>query len=192
MKHIPMIMLGLLLFSLTACTDEELDPIQIAKLKKASILTLRGSAYTNLVTYPLVFRGAVDTFNVNLPTAGESFEFSADFQSEDPNSLSQVDVYARGTETGPRVRVATVASSAFSVPSGGKYPQAAISIALDEILSKTNTSIGSITPGQYLYVECDVTLTDGSIVPASAIVNGSLFESQIFYPAHNLLYLAKN
>lgn len=183
-------MFGLLLFSI-ACTDDEKDPFQLAKLTKGSIITLRGTAYDNLVDYPLVFRGAVDTFNVNLDPATENFEFEADFQAEDPNSLVQVDVFARGTETGPRVRVATVQGSAFSVPSGGKYPRASFSIPLNEILTKTNTSLSSIAVGSYLYIECDLTLTNGTVVPASSIVNSSLFESSIFYPAHNLLYLAR-
>jgi len=190
MKHISMLMFGLLLFTL-ACTDEEKDPFQLAKLTKGSIIALRGTAYDNLVDYPLVFRGAVDTFNVNLDPATENFEFDADFQAEDPNSLVQVDVFARGTETGPRVRVATVQGSAFSIPSGGAYPRASFSIPLNEILTKTNTSLSSIAVGSYLYIECDLTLTNGTVVPASSIVNSSLFESALFYPAHNLLYLAR-
>lgn len=190
MKHISMLMFGLLLISI-ACTDPEKDPFQLEKITKGSILTLRGTAYSNLVTYPLVFRGAVDTFNVNGNAANEKFEFEADFQSDDVNSLDQVEIYARATETGPRVRVAVIDGSSFTIPSGGTYPRGSISIPLNDILSVTSTTLADYAPGSYIYIECDLTLTDGRLVPASSIVNSSLFESSIFYPAHNLLYLAR-
>ncbi len=187
MKNIAMLLFGLLCFCF-ACTDSELDPLQIDKLTKGSIIALRGTAVDNL--NDISYRGSVDKFSLSGDPSTEKFEFEAAFLSDDLNSLSQVDVYARQTETGPRVRVTTVPGSAFVIPSDDKYPQAAFSIPLNDILSGLGIGLGDLAVNDYLFIECDLTLTDGTIVPASAIVNSSLFESEHFYPAHSLRYLA--
>lgn len=173
-----------------ACTDPELDPFQLDKLKKASIIALRGDAAANLED--ISFRGAVDKFSLSGDPATENFEFDAAFLSDDLNSLSQVEIYARRTETSNRVRIKTVPGSAFAIRTNidRKYPSASISIPLTEILSALTISLADISSGEYLFIESDLNLTDGTQVSARDIVNNSLFESDIFYPAHKLRYLA--
>ncbi len=193
MKYISVLFLSVVLLS--ACTDPELDPFQLDKIKKGSIIALRGQAAVNLNN--LAFRGAVDTFSVSGNIDAEKFEFDAAFLSDDLNSLDKVDIYARQTPTSARARITTVAGTAFTLRPDidKKYPSAFIEIPLRDILTALNISINDIDPNDpgkaYLYIESDLTLKDGTIVPASAIVNEGLFQSSIFYPAHNLRYLAK-
>ncbi len=186
MKNIAFVILGLFCFA-AACTDPELDPFQLDKLTKGSILALRGTAYENL--QEIDFRGAVDKLSLTADPAAEKFEFDGAFLSDDINSLSQVDVYARRTETGPRVRLLTVPASAFSTPSGEKYPQASFSIPVNEILTALSITMADLAVNDYLFIESDLTLNDGTVVPAEAIANSSLFESDLFYPAHKLRLL---
>ncbi len=190
MKNIALFLFGLLCFA-SACTDEELDPFQLDKITKGSIISLRGPAADNL--NDLSFRGAVDKFSITGDPSTEKFEFDAAYLSDDPNSLQQVEVYARRTETGARVRLLTIPGSNFTVRSDidAKYPSTLISIPLNDILSALGITLGDIAPNEYLYIESDLTLTDGTLVPSSAIVNGNLFQSSLFYPAHKLFYLAQ-
>jgi hypothetical protein len=86
----------------------------------------------------------------------------------------------------------TVPGSKFTIRTDidAKYPSAFISIPLNDILSALSVTLGDIAVNEYLFIESDLTLTDGTLVPASAIANSSLFESDLFYPAHKLRYLA--
>lgn len=174
------------LFLLTACEDPDLDPFQLENLTKASIIALRGQAVDNL--NDRTFLGSVDRFSKSGNLSAETFEFDADFLSDDINSLSQVDIFARATENGERKPLVTLAGSEFKAGSG-RYPRASISIPLTSILSALGVNAADLPNNSYLFIESDLTLTDGTVVPASAIVNSSLFESAIFYPAHNLRYL---
>jgi hypothetical protein len=189
MKNIAFLLLGLLYFA-SACTDEELDPFQLDKITKGSIISLRGPAVDNL--NDLSFKGAIDKFSLAGDPSAETFEFDAAYLSDDLNSLQQVEVYARRTETGPRVRLTTIPGSNFTIRSDidDKYPSAFISIPLNDILSALGITLGDIAANEYLFIESDLTLTDGTLVPSSAIVNSSLYESDLFYPAHKLRYLA--
>lgn len=188
MKNITAFFLfGLLAFTF-ACSDPELDPFQLDKLTKGSILALRGSAFDSL--NDISYLGSIAKFSVSGDPASEKFEFDGAFLSDDVGSLSKVEVYARATAAGARKLVATVDGGAFSVPTGEKYPQASFSIPFPTILSALGIAPGDKQPGEYLFIECDLTLRDGTVIPASSIVNSSLFESDLFFPAHNLLYLA--
>lgn len=174
------------LFLLTACEDTSLDPFKLADITKASIIALRGEAVDNL--NDRTYLGSVDRFSKSGDLGAESFSFDADFLSDDINSLAQVDIFARATEDGARKALVTVPGSEFKL-SSGRYPRASISIPLNTILSALGVNAADLPNNSYLFIESDLTLTDGTVVPASAIVNSSLFESAIFYPAHNLRYL---
>lgn len=188
MKNLFFLLAGMIVLSM-ACTDPELDPLQYDKITKGSIIALRGTAVD--VISDAVNKGAVDTWSKSGDLAAEKFEIDAEFLSDDPSSLGEVQVYARASATGARVRVATVPGSAFSA-TGHDYPYGSISVSLNEILSALGTTAGSFATGSYIYIECDLQLTNGTIVPSSAIVNESLFASFHFLPANNCLYLVND
>jgi hypothetical protein len=189
MKNILMALFGLIVFAV-ACTDPELDPLQFDKIKKGSLITLRGDA-VDILNDP-ANRGAMDTFNLSGSAANYSLDFDTDFLAEDITTIAEVQVYASATAGGARQRVGTVAGSAFDLTKGdGKYPRATVKIPFTEILNKLGKNIGDFTANQYIYISCDLTLTNGETVPASSFTNLSLSESLLFYPAHNLLMIAK-
>lgn len=185
--NIWMLLIGLMVFA-GACEDPDLDPLRFDDITKGSIIALRGAAVDNLNNRD--FLGSVDSFSVSGNNPDVNFEFESDFLSNDITSLQEVRVYALAEQGGARSQVATKAGSEFSVPSGEEYPRASFSIPLSAILTAVGKDLADFSPGNYIYIECDITLTDGTEVPASAVVNSSLFESSLFYPAHNLLYLA--
>lgn len=194
MKNILWLLLGVLMVA-SACTDEELDPLQFHKIQKGSILTLRGEAFSNLSNRD--FKGASDRFSIAGDISKESFTFETDFLSEDPSSIARVITYARAEENGPRVQVAVTEGSAFRAATPDDYPRATISIPLSTILTALKAQASDFAPTaerpvRYIFIENDLELKDGTIVPANAVVNSSLFESALFYPAHNLRYLATN
>ncbi|HMQ46476.1 MAG TPA: hypothetical protein PKA00_02690 [Saprospiraceae bacterium] len=182
-----MSLIGLLVL-MGSCADSELDPLRFDDITKGSIITLRGAAVDNLNNRD--FLGAVDSFSVSGNNPDVNFEFESDFLSDDISSLQEVRVYALAEQGGARSQVATKAGSEFSVPSGEKYPRSSFSIPLSTILTAIGKDLADFSPGNYIFIECDITLTDGTEVPASAVVNSSLFESSLFYPAHNLRYIA--
>jgi hypothetical protein len=175
---------------MSACTDPELDPIRIQDLTKGSIIALRGSAVDNL--NDASFKGSVDRFSIAGGAAGENFEFDADFLSDDITSLQSVTVFARATQTGTRAQVFTLDGGAFAAVDGSNYPRGSFSIPLSTILTAIGKNIGDFAVNDYIFIECDLTLKDGTSIPASAVVNSSLYESATFYPAHNLRYIAGN
>lgn len=187
MKNNLLLLLGIVLFA-AACSDPEKDPFQLEKIKKGSLISLRGQAVNNLNN--LAFLGAVDSFSISNNNTDTNFDFAADYISEDVNSLAEVQIFARATEDGPRQRVTNVPGSAFTSVADSKYPRATISVPLADILNAISKTAGDFSKGNYIYIECDLTLKDGSTIPASSIVNSSLFETGFFYPAHNLLYIA--
>lgn len=177
----------------SACTDPELDPLQLDKLKQGNIITLRGAGLDNLSLYV----GAVDAFNPNGDIAAENFEFECDYLSVDVNSLQEVEIFAF-PQGGNRTKVKTVPGSDFKAVQGSAYPRASISVSLNDVLNaigKKATDFSSKDTNyenDYIYFECDLTLKDGSKTLASSVVNSSLFESAHFYPAHSLLYYAQD
>ena len=189
MKNILMILIGLCVFAV-ACTDPDKDPFKFEQIKKGSLVALRGDA-VEVLNDP-ANRGAMDTFNISGNAADYSLDFEGDFLAEDINSLSEMQIYASLTENVGRVRIGTVAGSAFTVAAGdGKYPRATVKVPFDGILTALGKSITDFAPDQYIFIECDLILTDGSTVPASSFANLSLFESVLFYPVHKLRMIAK-
>mgnify|MGYP003861696581 CR=1 FL=1 len=189
MKNFLMIALGLFVFA-AACTDPDKDTFQFDKIKKGSLIALRGDAVE--IINDAANRGAMDTFNISGVAADYSLDFDADFLAEDINSLSEVQIYASLTENTGRVRIGTVAGSAFTLAAGdGTYPRATVKIPFMDILTALGKPIGDFTVNQYIFIECDLTLTDGSTVPASSFTNLSLFESTLFFPAHKMRMIAK-
>jgi hypothetical protein len=173
-----------------ACTDPEKDPFQFDKLGKGDILALRGSSFDNL--FDSAFRGAIDSFNIATVDPNiETFVFDVEYLSDEPSSLSEVKVYARPTQKGARSLVATVPGSQISIKSGDKNATGTVSIRLADILNAMSKTVADFPQFSYIYIESDITLNNGTVVPASSVVNTSLFESAIFYPAHNLRYIAR-
>lgn len=193
MKNLFFLLAGMIVLSM-ACTDPELDPLQYDKITKGAVLALRGTAVA--IISDGANKGAVDTWSKSFDLANENFEIDGEFLSADPSSLAEVQIYARASATGARVRVATVAGSTFSTSNVSvgptDYPYGKISIPLNTILSALSKSASDFATGSYIYIECDMLLTNGTVVPASAIVNESLFASFHFLPANNCLYLVKD
>jgi hypothetical protein len=181
-------------FIFTSCEDPELDPLQFNKIKKGSILALRGQSYDNLGEEN--YLGGVDTVSNKADASKESFEFEADFLAEDQSTLASVDVFAKFKSNGVRTKVATIPESVFVLT--GNYKRGKINIPLTEILKVTGKKLSDIPASDFdngifsnFIIESDINLKDGSIVKASSVINSSLSESAQFYPAHTLNYWVK-
>jgi hypothetical protein len=176
-----------------SCADEDLDPLQSEKVKKGTLLALRGdqldAIYWNGEPY-----GAA--FFYNNVQGNETFDFEAEFLAEDPESLSDVDVYVIIRPSKERVLLTNIPASQFTT---GTYrgPSVEVSLPLSEILAKIGADL-STSAGQEAFVEayeetgivleCDVNLVDGSQVRAADLVAAGLYESDQFYPAQILSY----
>ncbi len=185
--------IGILFFS--SCTDPELDPLQFDNIKKASILGLRGQSFDNL--FEDAYASGVDTFSILGDNSARKFTFTVDFVSENQSSLSSVDVFVK-TKSGTRAKILNVPASEFKPADGTNFNRATVSIPFPTIFTASGFAICDFKPSNgpdgvysYISIENDINLSDGSIVPASAIVNTSLSESTILYPGHNLRYIAK-
>ena len=186
-----------LLFALlfSSCSDSELDPLQVDKLKKGSILGLRGGSVANLSNASFIT--GVDTFNVLQDNSQRNFSFTCDFISEVQSDLSSVDTYVINKD-GARVKVKSTPASEFVPADGTNFNRATITVPFTDLLNASGKSICDFKPSNaklgvfsFIDIENDINLTDGTIVPASSVVNSSLFESTIFYPAHKLRMIAK-
>ena len=192
------ILLLIALFAMVvSCRDESLDPLLFQKVKKGTILALRGTQLDNV--YNKGIPGAEVFPKIAVGT--EKFVFDGEFLSDDPSSLASVDVYAikgSGAATS-RVLLTNVPFSQFKTDS--KYPRPWVTISIDfkDILSKlglANTfplSLATVNSLLTTYrlginIECDLNLTDGTKVLASQIVAQGLFGSNQFYPAMRLNY----
>ena len=179
----------LLLLALTwACVDETLDPIKFDEIAKGTYLALRGDAQSNLEN-----TGCTNSFYKNNILGNEVFSFDSDFLSEDQEALTEVQVFAE-TPTIARVQVATVPGSAWTFPSGSTTKRGNVTVTLATVLSKLGISTAQAANlgQQDIVISCDLLLKDGTKILASAIINGSLFESVIFNPAMNLTYCAND
>lgn len=173
-----------------SCTDDSLDPFRLAELQKGSLLALRGNDGS---------AGSLDPeqnfFFKDNPQTGDTFSYVADFISEDQSLLQSIEVYAK-VGTGARQLVKTVDASGWTIPTGGNSRQGSVSLTLTEIRAisalgiGTNPALAALTETA-LVIESDIILTDGSVVPAAAIVNSGLFAAAAFFPAHELIYFAK-
>jgi hypothetical protein len=195
------IIYSLLLLSFTllfSCKDESLDPFQLNKVKKGTILALRGTQLDNI-------------YNNGLPGAEffpeemdgtEVFEFEAEYLAEDPQSLESFDIYVvKRTKVGnlitlSRIFLRNVPFSEFS--DDGTYPNPWVSVSIDLVeilellgLDYTNPDDLAIIKDTYEFgiaIESDLNLKDGSKVLAAEIVAPGLFQSDQFYPAQKLTY----
>ena len=168
-----------------ACTDESLDPFILNDLQKGSILALRGDDGSSGSLNPdqnFFFKDFVQTT--------DEFHYVADFISEDQSLLQSIQVYAR-IATGPRSLVATVDASGWTIPTGGNSKQGEVRVPLDDILTALSIADPTTLGRTDLIVESDILLTDGTTVPAAAIVNTGLFAAAAFFPAHALNYYAE-
>ncbi|MGE0588848.1 MAG: Ig-like domain-containing protein [Cyclobacteriaceae bacterium] len=174
-----------------SCADDSLDPFRLAELKKGSLLALRGNDGSS---------GSLDPeqnfFFKDNPQTGDTFSYVADFISEDQSLLQSIEVYARVGATGARQLVKTVDASGWTIPTGGNSRQGTVSVTLQEIRNISTLGIGTdpalaALAETALVIESDIILTDGSVVPAAAIVNSGLFAAAAFFPAHSLIYFAK-
>ena len=177
-----------LLFTLS-CKDEELDPILIHKIEKGSLLALRKDAVEN---YPCVSKFDKAKFD-----ASDKMTFESDFLSGDLTSLKTVFVFAKLVKSGDdedkvrRSQVKTVDGGNWTIPSGGKFPRGTIEVGLMEIFGALELhadTIASITTKDRIYIELDIELQDGTMIPQSSVVNSGLYESTQFFPAHELFY----
>ncbi len=192
MKKIFLILIAA--FTFAACSDENLDPIQVKNIKKGSYLTLRGATFAFLLDNG--YSGDI----VNSKASSQKVVFDSEFLALDLTTLAKVDVYANELEKGKgRKLLGSYPGTNWVVKEGSKYPTANISIPYSEVLSKsgyTATQAQAIIDKNaaneaptFLGISIDITLKDGTLVPASTIVNSGLYESLTFFPAHNQLFL---
>jgi len=174
-----------------SCSDADLDPLQSEKVKKGTLLALRGdqldAIYWNGEPYG-------DAFYANAVTGSETFDFDAEFLAENTSTLASVDIYVIERPSKKRVLLTTIPASEFELVEGKSL--VSISLPLTDILSKLGVTLN--TPGEIsafmtayadgIAIESDVNLTDGTIVPAANMVAAGLFESDQFYPAQLLTY----
>lgn len=200
MKHKILFLLLPLVIFMGGCSDPELDPIQFDNVKKATILGLREYSYDRIANsaQAALFLTGVDTFNVLQDNSSKVFSFVCDYISEDQNSLGSVDVYVINKDKA-RVKVKSVPASEFkSGVAGTNFKRATISIPFPELFTAAGKSICDYKPSNaklgvysFIDIENDINLADGTIIPASSVVNSSLFESVIFYPAHKMRLIAR-
>lgn len=170
---------------IVACTDDSKDPFRLNELKKGALLALRGddgSAGTLNPDQNFFFKDNI--------TGDETFSYVADFISEDQSLLSSVKVFA-SIGTGTRQLVATIDGAKFVVPSGGLTRQGKVEVSLSSILTALSITNAATLKRTDILISSDIELTDGSTVPASAIVNTGLYAASAFFPAHALTYYAE-
>jgi hypothetical protein len=182
-----------------SCADDSLDPYQIDKIKKGTILALRGTQLSNI--YDAGLPGA--EFFPKAIAGDETFDFDAEFLSEDPTILESFDIYiikktkVGTTTTRERIFMKNVPFSEFKTTDDYLRPWVSVSMDLEDILAKIDITypldqdeidILLDTYKSGINIECDLNLKDGSQVLASQIVSGSLFASDQFYPAQKLTY----
>lgn len=185
-----------------SCTDKSLDPLQFDKIKKGTLLVLRGDALQNLY-----FDGApIAVAAPEAVTGNETFEYDAMYLAADPKTLASIDIFVikgSGANTS-RVLMTNIPASTFSTDGTYTGPWTHVSLKFFDILTNLgldNTldsngklpaaTVTALLHGDYKFginIETDVNLTDGSKVPASDIVASGLFQSDQFYPAMKLNY----
>jgi hypothetical protein len=190
-----------------ACVDESLDPVKFKEVKKATMLALRGSAFDNLND-----TGCSNSFFKNNLIGDEVFTYDADYLAEDQETLQEVQVFAEVTSTTnggltarPRTKVATIPGSAFTFPTDSKTKRGNVSAKLSDImtalsisadslvkLNKVTNADGDEVGTADITMTADLLLTDGSKVLATDLVNVSLYQSVVFYPAQVLTYCAND
>jgi hypothetical protein len=198
LKNIMVIVFTALGFS---CADETLDPLQFEKVKKGTLLALRGDQLDAIYWNGEAYGSA---FFYNKILGNETFDFDAEFLSEDPNSLESFDIYVfkrtwsddAEKHVEERLLLTNVPFSSFQTTDDYRGPWVSVSIALDDILTKIGASTASQAGLDTLYsayaagieLEGDLNLTSGEKVLAVDLVAAGLYESDQFYPAQKLIY----
>ncbi|MBA4053705.1 MAG: hypothetical protein C0490_03240, partial [Marivirga sp.] len=116
-----------------SCEDAALDPMQIDKIKKGTILALRGTQLDNIY-----FQGLPGAeFFPRIINGTEKFEFDAEFLAEDPSTLESFDIYVIkkvGSAT-ERVLLKNVSASEFKQTDDYLRPWVSVSLNLTDILA---------------------------------------------------------
>ena len=179
-----------------SCEDTSLDPLQMANVKKGTILALRGQQLTNI--YSLGLPGA-ELFPRAIEGT-EKFEFDAEYLAEDPSTLESFDIYVEKKLAGgavERVHVKNVPGSEFKSTTDYLRPWVSVSIPVTDILAAigipdySDPDVPEFLLTNYKFginINSDINLTDGTVVPAADIVAAGLFASNQFYPAMKLTY----
>jgi len=178
--------IALMLIGLTmACADDSLDPFRFNEIQKGSLLALRtddGSSSGLDPDQNFFFRDNI--------TGTEKFAYVADFISEDQDLLVSVEVYARIT-TGPRFLVTSISGTTFVKPTGKKSRQGKVEVSLSSILTALSITDPATLKRGDIIIESDITLSNGTVVPANSLVNSGLTSAEAFFPAHTLNYYAE-
>lgn len=185
------LMIGVLTTVGFSCADPELDPLQFEKVKKGTLLALRGdqldAIYWNGEAY-----GAA--FYANAVSGTETFDFDAEYLSEDASTLSSVDIFVVKRPSKERVALTSVPASAFEMVEGKSM--ASISLSLSSILTKLGADLSTQAGidafmeayAEGVTIESDLNLADGTKVLSKDLVAAGLYESDQFYPAQILTY----
>src|SRR6187402_1382293 len=115
-----------------SCEDEELDPMQLAKIKKGTILALRGTQLDNIY-----FEGIPGAeFFPRIMNGTEKFDFDAEYLAEDVNTLESFDIYVIKKVTGgtERVHIKNVPASEFKTTPDYVRPWVSVSLNLTDIV----------------------------------------------------------
>jgi hypothetical protein len=199
MKKIYSILLLAFIATVFSCSDDSLDPLKTKEVKKGKLLALRGTQLDNL--YNEGVNGA--EFYPRVISGEETFDFDAEYLSDDPTSLESFDIYAiKKTQSGDdvttqRIHLLNVPFSQFKKTADYTGPWVSVSIKLVDIFKAigiTDFSDPDVVdelltvyqPG--IDIESDLNLSDGSVLPSSEIIAQGLFESDQFYPAMRLVY----
>jgi len=182
-----------------SCSDDSLDPLQLKKVQKGTILALRGQQLQNI--YVDGIPGA-ELFP-KIATGSEKFQFDAEFLSEDPTTLASFDIYViKNIGAREKVLLANIPFSQFTTADGSR-PTVSVTLNAVDILTKAlghaptypngvlddadiKTLLSTYAFG--VQMEIDLNLTDGSKVYASDLVAAGLYASNQFYPAQKLTY----
>lgn len=196
MKKIYSILLLAFLATVFSCTDDSLDPLKTNEVKKGKLLALRGTQLNNI--YNVGTNGA--EFYPRVISGEETFDFDAEYLSDDLTSLESFDIYVvKKTPEVERIHLLNVPFSQFKTTSDYSRPWVSVSINLVDILEAIGiTDYSSPAAVQELLttyqpgidIESDLNLSDGTVLPSSEIVAAGLFESDQFYPAMRLVYSA--
>jgi hypothetical protein len=180
-------------FVFTACEgDPELDPLQFQNVKKGTMLAMRTTSYANRNNKAFV--GGVDTFNVlTAVNANPNFTLVADLVTENFADFQSVDIFT--VNKGVRTKVTNILPAAFAEIANNPYRRATITIPFKTLLG--SRAICEFTPSDPasgansgIDIEADINMNDGTIIPASSVVNSGLFNAAAFYPAHSVKYVA--
>lgn len=177
-----------------SCTDDSLDPLNFKSVKKGTLLALRGAFLQNI--YVKGIPGA--QFVPGLTDGTEKFVFDAEYLSEDPSTLSSIDVFVKDKD-GKRTALTTLQASAFKPGGASGRPNITVTIPLKDILPKlgypATFPISASTANDMftnykngIVIETDVNLTDGTKVTPDDLVAAGLYQSNQFYPAQSLIY----